>query len=275
MPPLRRLLLAVILTGMISHPSASMELNELLNLQDKEISWKEFKGDHFIIFYDQDDQFAKGVLEKAEEYYKKIADELGYERYSNFWQWDHRVKIYVYPSRDMFLQHTGQENWSSGAASYKEKEIWTYNWGEGFLEDLLPHEITHLIFRDYVGFKGEIPLWLDEGVAQWQESSKRGVVARLMKSVLQEGKAYSLKELTESDIRHVKDGARVTIFYMEAISLVSYLVNEQGRDNFIAFCRQLRDGKSLDEALRFTYPTTIRNLDDLEEAWKKFVLKKA
>ena len=114
--------------------------------------WKELKGDHFIIYYASEDKFPSEVLRKAESYYQQISSDLGYQRYSNFWQWENRVRIYVYPTREEFLTQTGQPNWSYGVANYTEKEIRSYLWSEGFMDALLPHEMTHLIFRDYVGF---------------------------------------------------------------------------------------------------------------------------
>ena len=235
--------------------------------------WKELKGDHFIVYYLNDDKFAGEVLKKAELYYNQISDDLGYERYSNFWQWENRVKIQIYPTQDEFLKATGRQNWSHGVANYETKEIRSYVWKEGFVESLLPHEITHLIFRDYVGFKGEVPLWLDEGVAQWEEPAKRAVVRLVMKSYLEKGKQYSIKDLTEIDVRNVKVELAVQLYYVEAASVIDFLAHEHGTDNFTAFCRQLRDGKNLEEALRFSYPTQMRSLTEMEEQWREYISK--
>ena len=53
--------------------------------------WKEYKADHFIIFHTGDEAYAKEVGRNADKYYVRIADELGYQRYSNFWQWENRA----------------------------------------------------------------------------------------------------------------------------------------------------------------------------------------
>jgi len=236
------------------------------------VEWKVQKGDHFIVNYLEDDKFARSVLKKSEEYYKKIASELGYQRYSDFWQWDNRVKIYLYPDQAAFIEATGRKEWSQGVANYERKEIISYTWEEGFLEALLPHEITHLIFRDYVGFKGEIAVWLDEGVAQWMELPKRKLAREYMQNYLAQGKGFSIKDLTEVDVRNVNVEAAVRLFYVQAISVIDFLINRYGTDRFIVFCRQLRDGKSLKEALTFTYPTSIRTLEELEAQWKDYIL---
>lgn len=235
--------------------------------------WNEVKGEHFIVHHLGDDHFAKDVLRSAEKYYDDIGDDLGYTRYSDFWQWENRVKIFIYNTQEEFLKNTGRNNWSHGFADYDAKEIYSYVWNEGFLEALLPHEITHLIFRDYVGFKGEIPLWLDEGVAQWEEPAKRAIVKQAMKSYLEDESVYPLEHLSTLDVRNVGIEFAVQLFYVQAMSVVDFLVNRYGADHFVTFCRELRDGKSLEEALAFSYPTQIRTLSQLEEQWKSYILK--
>ncbi len=234
--------------------------------------WQEVRGDHFIVFFQkQYESFAKDVLRYSERYYNDIATDLGYARYSNFWQWDKRVKIFIYPDKDAFLGATGQPSWSTGNANYITKQISGFSGSSEFMVSVLPHEIAHLIFRDFVGFKGQIPLWLDEGVAQWQERQKRRLVKYYARVLYEDKKLMPLKRLTSLDVRLVPEGDEAENFYIQAASLVGFLIEKYGTDNFVNFCRQLRDGKTLDEALRFTYPTQTRDLSELETNWLKYV----
>src|SRR3990167_5332979 len=157
--------------------------------------WQQVKGDHFIVYYSKDAAMAKEVSKKAEIYYNKVATDLGYARHSNFWQWDKRVKIYLYATPEDFQKTTGQPAWSHGMASYMDKTIHAYETSEQFLESILPHEITHLIFRDFVGFEGQVPLWLDEGVAQWQEDAKRANARTFMRELVMNGDVFSIAKL--------------------------------------------------------------------------------
>ncbi|MBI2871032.1 MAG: hypothetical protein HYY14_04900 [Candidatus Omnitrophica bacterium] len=236
-----------------------------------EPAWEEIKGDHFIVYHVGKDEFAKEVVREAERFYQRIADELGYERYSNFWQWENRVKIRIYPDRESFQSSLASPGWSEGLANYDTKEIISYAWHEGFIENLLAHEIAHLIFRDFVGFKGEVPLWLDEGVAQWMESTKRQILRENAKALLKQGELIPLRTLTSTDIRDKGKEDMVKVFYIQAAMVVGFLIEEHGSENFIELCRNLRDGKLLDEALKFAYPTTIRDLEDLEQRFRKYV----
>ena len=73
--------------------------------------WQELKGQHFIIYFVQDKDFADEILRKAERDYERIATDLGYIRYSNFWTWANRVNIYLYPDRASYLKASGQPEW--------------------------------------------------------------------------------------------------------------------------------------------------------------------
>jgi len=229
--------------------------------------WAEIKSEHFIVFYVTNKKFAKDVSKKSEHYYNRIASELGYQRYSGFWTWDNRVKIYIHPDKASYLKASDQPEWSEGVANYTDKEISSYAWSEGFLDALLPHELAHLIFRDYVGFKGEVPLWLDEGVAQWMEPHKRKLVKQVVARLADEGKLMSLRRMMTLDIRQKGSEELVSAYYVQAMSLVSFLIREYSAARFTNFCRQLRDGKSIEASLTFAYPTYLRSLEDLEKAW--------
>ncbi len=258
--------------------------------------WKEMGSEHFIVYFTGDEKFAKNVLEKAEVYYREIALELGYPRYSEFWIWDKRAKVYIYPDHASYLQATGEPDWTHGIAVYKKKSIITYEWGKDFVESLLPHEMGHLIFRDFIGFKGDIPLWLDEGVAQWAERPKREEMKAMANEYYTQSKFLMLDDMMTLDVLSLdknellellmrptltpdgKDAVLiittdelVTTYYLQGVSLVGFLIEMYGSNRFAEFCRQLRDGKGLEEALRFAYPTNIRNLKEFEESWRKYL----
>jgi hypothetical protein len=246
-----------------------------------EAAWKELKGDHFIIAYVGDEAYAREVLRKAERYYSDIASDLGYARYSNFWQWDKRVKIMIYPSKSDFLSATGQPSWSMGSANYTDKTISSFTDCAAFLDGTLPHEIAHLFFRDFVGFpaaggsasggKDTIPLWIDEGVAQRQEPAKREAVKYYIKLLYDQKKLFPLKALMRPDVLALATDEQAKNFYIEAASLVGFMIEHYGSDDFAQFCRQLRDGKSLDDALRFSYSSRVVSLEGLEKAWVEYI----
>jgi hypothetical protein len=233
--------------------------------------WQVVKAEHFIVYYKSTQAFAEKVAHAAEEDYQRIMNDLGFAKRDDFWLWKNRVSIYVCRTRDEFMAATGAPKWAAGKSVYKKKEIVTFGDSSGFLGSVLPHEITHLVFRDFVGFEGDVPLWLNEGVAQWEESSKREASTRLTKGLLNQNRLMSLEQLTRLDIRKVDDSGKAVEFYAQAASLVGYLIREHGSERFRKLCGQLRDGKDLNDALRFTYSDTVPSMKELESAWRKYL----
>ncbi len=252
--------------------------------------WREMKAEHFIVYFNTDETYARSILDASETYYRRIAQDLGYPRYNEFWTWDKRVKIYIYPDRDSFLKATRQPSWSQGMADYKGKSIFAFTGNKEFIDAILPHEMAHLIFRDFVGFQGEVPLWLDEGVAQWAEESRRPFFKQYAKTLYRKDNLLALSDMMKLDIRTITDDFKVyarssktksnkpgvvflsgdnliSTYYAQSVSLVGFLIETYGSSAFADFCRQLRDGKKLEPALGSAYPA-IESIDDLEERWR-------
>jgi len=138
-----------------------------------EKEWKEYKCQHFIVYYNEAPlEFVKNVEEMAERYYEKITDTLDVNR-SRSWVWKDRAKIYVYDDQDDYVQRGKTLGWSSGSAFVREKMIRTFPAAHGFFDTTLPHELGHIIFRELIGFDVQVPLWFEEGVAMYQEEAQR------------------------------------------------------------------------------------------------------
>jgi hypothetical protein len=158
-----------------------------------------------------------------------------------------------------------------GNADYQRKEIRTFRGSQAFLDSVLPHELTHLVFRDFVGFTADVPLWLDEGVSQWQDVAARGKAHDTVLRLLARGQLIPLERLTRMTAADLGGWRGPARFYAQAVSVVGYLTEVHGTTRFTKFCRQLRDGKSLGEALRFTYPENLGNIGALESSWLKYL----
>jgi hypothetical protein len=232
--------------------------------------WKTQKSTHFIIYYkNAPEDFIRQLIEKSEDYYNKIADDLGFRRF-DFWLWDKRAKIYIYDDAEEYQAATGQPAWSSGAALPKAKIIQSYPYAQGFLDVVLPHEMGHIIFREFVGFNNyAIPLWLEEGVACYQEKLKYLKANELIRNALDSGEFITLEALANFNPQSARDNKVVELFYAEAFSIVDFLIKEFGKDKFVIFCQKLRDKMSLEKAIAATYPT--RSIQELDQAWQKYL----
>lgn len=241
-------------------------------------TWEHVKDKHFIVYYNfkEDLTPANLVLRKAEEYYNKIANQIGYSRYSNFWTWDDRVKIIIFPDQAAFMQNTGQPAWSQGYSSrdsklFHSRIIVTYRQEQGFIDGVLPHEIGHLILHDFVGFDTPVPLWFDEGVAQLQEQGKRKLVDQSLKPIVKKGQHIPFSLLTRWDVRGEGDQKKVMIFYLQSLSVVDFMIRQYGSSSFGYLCRGLKDGKTMEEALRSVYSSSISTAENLEKRWAEYM----
>ncbi|MCU0651915.1 MAG: peptidase MA family metallohydrolase [Candidatus Omnitrophica bacterium] len=234
--------------------------------------WNTEKSTHFIVFYKEaKEDFIRQLLNYAESYYDKIAENLGLRRY-DFWLWDNRAKIYIYNDSKDYIESTHQPVWSAGYAQVGEKTIYSYPYAKGFFETVLPHEMGHIIFRETVGLTNPaVPLWLEEGVAIYQENSALRQAGWQLKQALRENKFISFKALSTAAPSLMKDDAEVSLFYLESLSLVDYLIKEFGRESFLIFCQRLKELKDFRKALSTTYP--FADTQSLGEAWEKYLLQ--
>lgn len=237
-------------------------------------TWTEIKGRHFVVLHQGDSAQAERVQAAAEEYYRSVADRLQITRYGDFWLWDRRVKIYLYGKRDAFARATGAPDWACGKADYARNEIRAVAGVPEFEATVLPHEIGHLAFRSFVGFQSDVPQWLDEGVAQWLEDRKRGTIGEVARWLVRNGARLPLGDLTVLRVGGDTPTEVAHLFYAQAMTVTGMMIERFGADKFRIFCGHLRDGKTLDDALRFTYPGSMRSIAELETAWLKWLKDK-
>jgi len=240
--------------------------------------WLKFEGDHFVVLCPPgiDEDEAHAVLDHAEDYYNDIADDIGYTRYQNFWTWGNRVKIIIFGDKDTYVRQTGQPPWSGGFASmyselFKSRIIVSYAGQPNFIEVILPHEITHLILHDFIGFDRPIPRFFDEGVAQLEQKDDSLNHMDAMAHLIVGGRIIPLQELLQFDlVAHKNDAESVSIFYVESLYIVDFLVKTYGKDAFKELCRHLRDGDGFEEALKSSYYPTIDSMQALQDKWFEY-----
>jgi hypothetical protein len=233
--------------------------------------WNQSKSTHFVIYYrNAPGDFIPRLSEQAEGYYDSIADELGFRRF-DFWLWDNRASIFVYDNADAFKAATGQPEWAMGDALPKQKSIRTFVDAKSFFESTLPHEMSHIIFREFVGFNNPaVPLWLDEGVASYYQKSKYYGVNQMLKSAAEKNMLMGIEELSSFKDITLESKDRAKIFYAQSFSIVDFLFRSFGRDAFVLFCQHLRDDQDINRALARAY--SLDGTKELDSAWKKEII---
>jgi hypothetical protein len=88
---------------------------------------------------------------------------------------------------------------------------------------------------------------------------------------MKKGKYFSLDELTKIDISKEKRIEVVHFWYVESMSVVTYLIDVYGRGRLYTFCKNLREGMNLEEALEDAYFPHIKSLPELTGRWLNYI----
>jgi len=232
--------------------------------------WKELRGKHVVIYYNEAPKdFVDAVEEATETYYNNISQDLGFGR-TQSWSYENRVKIYIYDSSEDYVVAGKQAGWSHGSATPTQKKIRTFPTAHGFFDSTLPHELGHIVFREFVGYRTNIPLWFEEGVAMYVERAKRFGAHDHVRQSMKDGTFIPLEELTLLGYSPMTDEETVALFYAESASVVKFLIDEHSKSKFVRFCRKLKEGKPFNWALDSVY-IRFKDINKLNDAWENYL----
>ena len=199
----------------------------------------------------------------CEENYSRIMQDLGL--YSFVPARPYNVVIY----RDAAEYHakTKQPDWSGGAAYGNALLLFE---GEG-LKATIGHEMTHLVFNEYMGLSQAAGLrWLNEGAAVYEESRSNPASAAFYAERVRAGVAPNpipFSQLTNL-VPQSESQRNVDRWYAQVGSVVGFMIRQGGSFSFSIFLSKLRDGATVDKALEDTYNGLWKTLPDVEKAWK-------
>lgn len=234
-------------------------------------NWFLRESEHFSIFY-RDTSIAKIISDKAEYYFEKISYDLGCDKEL---KWDKKCQVFVVESVDKwkdFLKDSGFNSDLVGGfvPNYAEKEMFLCNLSETYLALTFPHELTHLILKDIAG-KNTIPLWLNEGLANYEASITSISNEFLVKSI-KEGKHILLGDILH--MTNYPEGKEAReLFYAQSEKMTEFLITQYGREKFRKFCDLLFKDKSFKDALASAYGKDFRDLEDFNIKLVEYIVK--
>ena len=183
------------------------------------------------------------------------------------WKVDFVPVVVLVQERSDFQQITGTSLVVAVAAPERNLIIIDYsrmNTHPFSLGTTLKHELCHLILHHTVP-GGNLPAWLDEGIAQWVSDGLTEVLGDGRGSVLEAAvlanNQIALSRLTKG---FPTDRESLPLAYEESKSLVDFMVREFGRPPLLSMLQYLREGDGVDTA-------TMRGLGvsmaELESRW--------
>jgi hypothetical protein len=227
-------------------------------------NWKTVQnGDTIRLHYYRGDQSFVNTLSQA------AADGLKFNETQSGLKADAPIDLYIYANTDDMKDATLYEPSWTGGQAFPEEDIVIIgispaelDWGKS----TIVHELTHVLVG-HLTFSclGDVPTWLNEGLAVYSEGQLDEASQQQLDQAIRDDTLLSVRSLS-GGFSEVTDKALLS--YSESYSLVKFLIETYGQDKMTGLLVALRDGSTIDEALRQNYGFDV---DGLEDAWRQAI----
>jgi hypothetical protein len=228
-------------------------------LSDVSHTWKKVEaGAVSLWWYDGDEAFANSLLTAATKSLDQLAKDTGVKPKD-------KVRILIYGSQNDLLKALGPsaQDWTGGV-SFSAQGIVAIDAapttaGRSFAARAVPHELTHVVVHQATDNPyGDIPQWLDEGLAMYHEGSLEGTYQSQLDQAVKKNKLLSLKTISSN---FPADSDQATLSYAESYSVVKFIFDKYGKDKMADLLKVFADGSTYDGALQKALGTTTNELD--------------
>ncbi|MGE5378704.1 MAG: peptidase MA family metallohydrolase [Bacteroidota bacterium] len=235
--------------------------------EDTRYQWQKLESGNITVYWhDRPTRLGEQVLAIAKE-----ADQLQ----SRFFglELNNPYRIVIFNSADEFF------GWNVDSDDYVAGEAYPFfdltvqimeeDDDRDWLNDLIPHEISHLYFNQATFHpkpESDPPSWLNEGVAVYNELSDHSFEDQILGKAVRADGLIPLYELANS---FGDDHDRVDLAYAEGYSAVSYLMEQYGRDTLKKIMNSYRRGDSTEEVFAGSIDKTPEAFEMDWRAWLK------
>ena len=236
---------------------------EIMHFDDDRYIWQSLAsivpqgGELALFWYEGDDSFSQELMDTCEEGLARLTQDIG--TYP-----ERPIKIYIYASADDLKgAMIFPQEWTGGVAFTAFSTIAIgippseLDWGK----KALVHELTHLVVHQATfGPYGQLPLWLDEGLAMYNEGELDPVFRSCLQEAILKDELISVRSLCSPFSAYAE---KALLSYAQSYSLVEYLLDNYGQDSMLDLLTILKQGSTYDEALTEVYGFDIDGLDTL------------
>ncbi len=224
---------------------------------DTNFEWQEVRSDELIFFSAVTDQTVNDALwEAANAGLDQLEEDLGARP-------ERPVTIYNYPTTaDMRDAVILTQDWAGGLAMINYDTVLlganagNLDWGTRTMIHELAHVIIHQATDNCVG---DIPRWLDEGLASYVEGQIEEHSAALLEDAIANDALISLLSLSSSFPTRSQSAS---LAYAQSGELVGYLIDTYGQDKLIELLDVFQAGRTYDQALLEVYGIDTLTLDN-------------
>lgn len=211
------------------------------------------------------------VAEEVVNIYPVVKTEL--ENILN-WVLDFRPTVVLTVNREKFEKMTGSKLIVAYAVPQRNLMVIDYskmNTAPFSLGIIMKHELCHLLLHNQLK-GGELPRWLDEGIAQWASDGVAEIMMSRKGSILDTAvlskKLISIRRLSKG---FPEDRKSLLMAYEESKSIVEFINHEFGKDGILDLLRHLQAGYEIDAAVKKSFSVSFQ---ELERSWHVHLRKK-
>lgn len=227
---------------------------------DQTHDWRTVTGDSINLhYYDETPSFGRELHDSAVKSLNDLSAQTGLST-------NRPIDLYIYANvqdmRDAILYEPG---WTGGLA-YADHNIVIIGISPDELEwgkRTQAHELTHVLVGQLTfSCLSDIPTWLQEGLAVYGEGGPEKASQEQLDQAITDNKLISVRSLSGN---FSEDPGKADLSYSQSYSLVNFLIEQYGQAKMTSLLKSLRDGNTVDEALKSTYGFDV---DGFEDAWR-------
>jgi hypothetical protein len=235
-------------------------------VRDARYKWKSLSSGNLTVNWAAGkNDFGRQLLLLTQQGQRKAEKDYGITKTSP-------IDVWIYPTI-VALRDTlhFESEWTGGVALPWSNAVLTAIEASNDLDwarDVLPHELTHVIVgeRTFNCVGGSLPTWLNEGLAVYAEPDQSKLKALdTLKTVLENRKIVSLRSQSS---QFAADRNLALAAYSYGGFVVKYMVETNGPAKMSDMLDRVRNGATIDEALKAAYGY---DTDGLDAAWRKSV----
>jgi hypothetical protein len=240
--------------------------NRTVEYEDTRNNWQELSNDHLrLLWYGYDEAFANELFTIVDDAYVRLETAFGVDL-------PRKPTVVIYSDRQTFAEFQGM-------MSNVEFVIGRYFPGHNITVNLvtedmphdvyaetLAHELSHLYSDNfYVGYS-RIPLWLEEGLATYNESVNPASKLKSVRQAASRGDLVPFIDLPAA-IRDANIGV-TNLAYAEGATVFQFINAQWGEAKLVEFLSAFRGTTSLDNVTTRVFEM---NSVDFELAWRAWL----
>jgi hypothetical protein len=240
---------------------------QTLDYMDDRHPWQKLSNDRLTLYwYEGGQSLGQALFDQANKTLDQIEADTGVTVKTP-------IKIFIYGSYSDLHDAiaVGSQEWTGGQA-FTDQGVVVIGVSPDNLDYGLiatPHELTHLVIHQATKNPfGDIPTWLDEGLAVYfsgeLDASGMGYHDRgLVAAAAKDGQLMTLQTLSST---FPADPNQTTLAYAESGVVVEFIIKHYGKDAMFKLLDVFHQGSTYDDALKQALGVDMRGLDN---AWRQ------